>query len=148
MLCQPEHRVGTILDGRGERVLWCKTIIDADDNGSDLVDDDSTPACIVVRGAQNETASVEVDNNRVSLSTLQLLVLLVFLGHVEIEAKFAFQGRDGSIDVSMEGRLGWSWSGETMQHHTDAHKDAPELRLDVEHPSWPAGLGLWWWVVD
>ena len=88
-----------------------------------------------MRGAQNETASVEVDNNRVSLSTLQLLVLLVFLGHVEIEAKFAFQGRDGSIDVSMEGRLGWSWSGETMQHHTDAHKDAPELRLDVQHPS-------------
>jgi len=27
-----------------------------------------------------------------------------------------------------------------MQHHADAHEDAPELRLDVEDPSWAVAL--------
>lgn len=62
---------------------------------------------------------------------------LVFLGYIEVESEFALERRDRGFDISMKCRLRGSWSGELVQHHADAHEDAPELCLHVEHPSWP-----------
>jgi hypothetical protein len=42
----------------------------------------------------------------------------------------------------VESRSRRTRSGNPMEHHSDAHENAPELRLDVQHPSWAvAGHG-------
>ena len=67
---------------------------------------------------------------------LELLLLLIVLWYVEIELELPLQRRNGGVDVSRKGGVRWSWSREFVEHHANAHEDAPELRLDMQNPSW------------
>lgn len=86
---------------------------------------------------------MEVDHNRISLAALQLPLLFIFLGDVEVQSEFPFEWGNGRFNVAMEGRMFGARSREPVEHHANAHEDAPELRLNVQHPSWAVSRLRW-----
>jgi hypothetical protein len=49
------------------RVYGCETIVDAHEDNIELGDDCISPACVVAGITNSETATVEVDNDRIFL---------------------------------------------------------------------------------